>query len=128
MKLGRKITGGKYKASTKKKKHSLKGITRQVKLGETKQKKIRIKGGIKKTILLHADFANIINPKTKKAKKVKIKNVLETPSNRFLARQNILVKSAIIETELGKAKITNRPSQEGMVQAKLIPDSDKNQK
>jgi len=63
-----------------------------------------------------------MDPKTKKAKNVKIANVLETPANRFLARQNILVKSAIIETELGKARITNRPSQEGMVQAVLTDE------
>ncbi len=65
---------------------------------------------------------NIANVMAKgKSKKSAIKNVLETPSNTFLARQNILVKGAIIETELGKAKITNRPSQEGNVQAELLP-------
>jgi len=122
MKLGRKITGGKYKKFNKKKKHSLTGVDTKVKLGEIKQKKLKKRGGNKKTILLKADYVNIINPETKKSKKSKIKNVLETPSNRFLARQNILVKSAIIETELGKARITNRPSQEGSVQAVLIKE------
>jgi small subunit ribosomal protein S8e len=120
MKLGRKITGGRYKKQNKKKKYALPGITRKVKLSETKRKTLRTRGGNKKTVLLREDQANIIDPKTKKAKKVKITNVLETPSNRFLARQNILVKSAVIETELGKARITNRPSQEGSVQAVLI--------
>jgi len=122
MKLGRKITGSKYKKFNKKKKYSLTGITRKVKLGETKQKTLRGMGGNKKTVLLKADFANVIDQETKKSKKSKIKNVLETPSNRFLARQNILVKSAIIETELGKARITNRPSQEGSVQAVLVKE------
>lgn len=122
MKLGRKISGGKYKKFRKKKKYSLRGYTRKVKLGEKKQKIIRGQGGNKKTTLLSENFANIIDPETKKAKKAKITNVLETPSNRFLARQNILVKGAIIETEIGKAKITNRPSQEGMVQAVLIKE------
>ena len=122
MKLGRKITGSKYKKFDKKKKYSLTGITRKVKLGETKQKTLRGMGGNKKTVLLKADFANVMDQETKKSIKTKIKNVLETPSNRFLARQNILVKSAIIETELGKARITNRPSQEGSVQAILIKD------
>ena len=117
---GRKITGGKYRKFSKKKKHSLKGDTRKVKLRDRKQKIVRSKGGDKRKVLLSENFANVINPETKKAKKVKITNVLETPSNRFLARQNILIKGAIIETELGKAKITNRPSQEGMVQAELI--------
>ena len=53
-------------------------------------------------------------------KKVEIKNVLETPSNRFLARQNVLTKGTILETELGKVKITNRPSQEGMINGILV--------
>ena len=58
--------------------------------------------------------------KNKTSKKIEIKNVLETPSNRFLARQNIITKGTIVETELGKAKITNRPSQEGVVNGILI--------
>jgi small subunit ribosomal protein S8e len=70
--------------------------------------------------MIRADFANVFNKKTGKTKKVKIKNILETPPNRFLARQNIIVKSAVIDTELGKAKVTNRPSQEGTVEAVLL--------
>lgn len=120
MGYGRKITGGKYHKQRKKKKHSLPGIEKKVKLRETKQKDLRSRGGNKKTVLLSSDYANIIDPKTNQSKKVKIKNVLETPSNRFFARQNILIKSAIIETEIGNARITNRPSQEGSVQAVLI--------
>ena len=117
---GRKITGGKYKKFRKSKKYALPGIIRKVKLRETKKKIIRGLGGNLRTVLLSSNIANVFNPETKKTKKVKIKNVIETPSDRFLARQNILVKSAIIDTELGKARITNRPSQEGQVQAELL--------
>ena len=52
--------------------------------------------------------------------KVEIKNVLETPSNKFLARQNVLTKGTIVETELGKVRITNRPTQEGMINGILV--------
>ena len=120
MAYGRKISGGKYHKFNKKKKYAQPGIERKVKLGKEKKKMIRGLGANKKTVLLSAEYANVLNPETKKSTKVKIKNVVETPSNRFLARQNILVKSAIIDTELGKAKITNRPSQEGHVHAILI--------
>jgi len=119
---GRKITGGKYRDSKKKKKYARPGIERKVKLRETKQKVIKGRGKIKKTVLLSTDKANVIDPQTKKSKKTEIKNVLETPANRFLARQNILVKGAVIETSLGKAKITNRPSQEGSVSAVLVKE------
>jgi len=120
MKHGRKISGGKYHAQRKKKKYELPGIPRVVKLKETKKKKIRMLGGNKKTVLLGDNKINLIESKTKKSKVVKIKNVVETPSNRFLARQNIITKGTIVDTEAGKARVTNRPSQEGCVQGVLI--------
>ncbi len=120
MKAGRKITGGKYKRPKKKKKSGRIAQTRIVKLAETKTKALRIKGGAKKTITLTGDKVNVVHKG--KSKVVKIKNVLETPSNVFLARQNILVKGSIVETELGKAKITNRPSQEGNIQAVILTE------
>ena len=122
MRKGRKISGGRYKKQKKKKLYEKKGQARIVKLAPTKRKKLRMRGGKTKIVLLSTDEANVMNKKTKKTQKTKIKNVLETPSNRFLARQNILLKGAIIETEFGKAKITNRPSQEGSVQAALIEE------
>jgi len=118
MKSGRKTTGGRYKKPKKKKLTGKPGQTRIVKLGDRKTKTLKTKGGRKKLVSFLGNIANVISKG--KSKKSTIKNVLETPSNTFLARQNILVKGAIIETELGKAKITNRPSQEGNIQAKLI--------
>ena len=116
---GRKISGGRYKRIKKKKKHSLGRQDRVIKLGETKRKVLKTRGGNKKVVLLSANEINLVG-KDKKVKKVKILNVIETPSNRFLARQNILNKGAVVETSGGKAKITNRPSQEGSVQGILI--------
>jgi len=118
MKLGRKITGGKYSKRRKTKSYERAGQKRIVKLGEEKKKAKRTMGGNKKIFLLQAKFVNIQGKN--KQKKVEIKNVLETPSNRFLARQNILTKGAIIETDLGKVKVTNRPTQEGNINGILI--------
>lgn len=118
MKAGRKASGGKYKKPLKKKLTGRQNQTRIVKLGETKTKKLRGRGKTIKTVALQSNKANVIS--NGKAKMISIKTVLETPSNTFLARQNILVKGAIVDTELGKARITNRPSQEGNVQAELL--------
>ncbi len=115
---GKKITGGKYISRRKKKSYERAGQKKIVKKEKEKRKTKKTRGGNKKTFLLKA---KIINVKIKdKIKKTEIKNVLQTPSNRFLARQNILTKGTIVETELGKVKITNRPSQEGMVNGILI--------
>ncbi|MEN7982208.1 MAG: 30S ribosomal protein S8e [Nanoarchaeota archaeon] len=119
MKLGRKISGGKYIKSRKKKLHENSGQKRIVKLGEEKRKSIRVRGGNKKTFLLKSNIINVLD-KDKKLKKIQVKNVAETPSNRFLARQNIMTKGTIIETEIGKVKITNRPSQEGIINGIII--------
>jgi len=118
LKKGRSTSGGKYVPNRKKKKYELVGQRRIVKLGETKRKTYRITGGNKKTVLLRG---NVINVKDKnKIVKTGIKNVLETPSNRFLARQNVLTKGTIVLTDLGKVRLTNRPTQEGVINGVLV--------
>lgn len=118
MDRGRKISGGKYHQFRKRRRHTILVQTRHAVIGETKTKKLRGRGGNIKVILLKSNEANVVvEGKTKVAQ---IKNVSETPQNRFFARENRLVKGAIIETSLGKAKITNRPSQEGQVNAILL--------
>ncbi len=118
MNKGRKISGGRYIQHRKKKLHELAGQKRTVKLGTEKRRVKRVRGSNRKIFLLGAKFVNI-NDKGK-AKKFEIKNVLETPSNRFLARQNIITKGTIIETEAGKVKVTNRPTQESVINGILI--------
>ena len=122
MRTGRKSSGGKYKKSRKKRSYEQTRHARQVVLGKERRKILRTRGGHTKVVLLSTDHANIINQQTKKAEVVKIKSVLETPSNRFLARRNIITKNAVIDTEKGKARVTNRPSQEGCVNAVLLKE------
>ncbi|MBU2616128.1 MAG: 30S ribosomal protein S8e [Nanoarchaeota archaeon] len=123
MKKGRKISGGKYHKRRKKKASEIAGQGNIVKLGEEKRKSTRVMGGNRKVFLLKSKVLNLlINDKNKKTE---ITNVLETPSNRFLARQNILTKGTIVETEFGKARITNRPSREGNINGILIKEETK---
>ena len=72
MKKGRKISGGKYKKSRKKKKYELDRNPRVVKLGEVKKKTLSLRGGNEKKVLLKSNVINVIDIKTKKTKKVKI--------------------------------------------------------
>ena len=94
MKTGIKITGGKYHARRKRRLHERQGQDRQVVLGETKRKQIKVRGGNMKVILLKSNTANVLVEG--KVKRAEIKNVEETPQNKFFARQNKLVKSALI--------------------------------
>jgi small subunit ribosomal protein S8e len=118
MNKGRKISGGKYIKNRKKKLYELAGQRRKLKLGVEKRKSKRVRGGNKKIFLLGAKFVNVQDKG--KSRKLEIKNVLETPSNKFLARQNIITKGTIVETELGKVKITSRPTQDGVLNGIFI--------
>jgi len=119
MDLGRKITGGKYHKLRKRKLHENRNKETFAILGETRRKISRVKGGNTKTVLLRANIVNLVT-KSGKVEKTEIVNVVETPQDRFLARQNRLMKGSIIDTKLGKARITNRPTQEGNVNAVLV--------
>lgn len=123
MNYGRKISGGRYHKQKKLRLHENKNKERKVTLGETKRKVVKVRGGNLKVILLKADTANIMVDG--KAKKAEIKNISETAQNPFLARQNIIMKGAVIDTSLGKARVTNRPSQEGLVNAVLVKEEKK---
>jgi small subunit ribosomal protein S8e len=118
MNTGRKTSGGKYHRNRKKRWYESQSQENKTTLGETKAKIIRTMGGTKKAILLRSNKANLVVGK--KTETVEIKNVIQTPQDVFLARQNRLIKGAIIETSKGKARITNRPSREGVVNAVLI--------
>lgn len=115
MNKGRKISGGKYHSHRKRKLYENSPAERPVTLGSTKKKQLRIRSGAIKTVLLKENKANVLVGK--KIQKADIINVEATPQNPFLSRQNRLMKGAIIDTSLGKARITNRPSQEGQVNA-----------
>jgi|TARA_Y100000310_G_scaffold91162_1_gene88458 small subunit ribosomal protein S8e len=117
----RKPTGGRYKQKGRKKKQFELG--RQPALthiGKRRAKNVRTMGSHKKVRVLAAEVANLFDPKTKKYEKAKIKNVSDNPANRHFIRRNIMTKGSVIETEKGKAKITNRPGQDGAVNAVLI--------
>jgi len=115
----RKVTGGRYIDFRKKRSYELGRVPTFTKLSEKASRILRGRGGHQKIVLLQADTANVIG-KDGKTFQAKIKTVAENPANRHFVRRNILTKGTIIDTEKGKARITNRPGQEGAINAVLI--------
>ena len=115
----KKQTGAKYTDFRKRKKHELGRSPTLTKVGEVKRKSTRVLGGNQKIFTLNTDTVNLVG-KDGKTKKVKIKAVVENEANRNYVRRNILTKGTIIETDGGKAKITSRPGQEGVINAVLV--------
>ena len=115
-----KPTGAKFKFSVTKRKSKLGSAPTLTKLGKEKKKQVRTIGGNKKERILETDIVNIFNKKIKKVSKAKILQVVENPANRHYIRRSILTKGTVIKTDKGNAKITNRPGQEGTINAVLI--------
>lgn len=116
----KKPSGSRYKSCKKKRLYELGSLPTHTKLDKRKSRKVRVLGGNTKTKLLSDETVNIVDKKTKKVEKVKIKGVVENPANRHFVRRNILTKGTVIETEKGKARITSRPGQEGVINAVLL--------
>lgn len=116
----RKPTGGRIKFSRGKRKSEI-GREQQITvIGEDSKKSVRTRGGNLKSRVLLSNHVNVYIPKSKITKKTLIKTVLENPANPNYVRRNIITKGAIIDTELGKVKVTSRPGQDGVLNAILI--------
>jgi len=90
------------------------------KIGEIKQKLIRVRGGNNKRRALSLPEVMFYDAKTKKMQKAKMINVEQNLANRHYKRANIITKGAIVNTDKGIIKITNRPGQEGIAQGVKI--------
>ena len=116
----RKYTGGRLIQARGKKKFELGGEQANTHLGETIRKTVKTLGGQLKVRLLRTKTAIVVDPSTKTSKTVKIETVTGNPANSNYTRRNIMTKGSIIKTEIGSARITNRPGQEGSINAILI--------
>ena len=116
----RKYTGKKYKHFRKKRKRELERPPIHTEMGKEKKKKQRVLGGNYKLKLFSSSMINITDPSTNKTSKVKILKFESNQASKDLNRRHILTKGAIVETEIGRAQITSRPGQHGVLNGVLI--------
>ncbi|MFA6332745.1 MAG: 30S ribosomal protein S8e [Methanoregula sp.] len=116
----RKVTGGRRRPAAMKRRADIGGAPAETHLGETRTRIVRTYGGDRVVIALRANFANVTNPKNGETKKVKIETVEKNTANPNYVRRNLLNKGAVIKTELGHARITSRPGQDGVINALLL--------
>ncbi len=116
----RKPSGGRLRLGRKKRKYEIGGEATLPMIGEDKNKKVRSRGGNAKMKVTSVHTANVTDPKTGKVTKSNVVTVVENPANPHFVQRNIVTKGAIIRTDLGKARVTSRPGQDGVVNAMLI--------
>jgi small subunit ribosomal protein S8e len=91
------------------------------KLGEANVvSRVRGRGGVIGVKLKSAGVVNLMSKDGKSYTKAKLTGVLESRDNRNFARQNIITKGAIIETDGGKAIVLNSPGRDGAINARVV--------
>jgi small subunit ribosomal protein S8e len=118
----RKFTGKKYKYIRKKRKRELERPPIETQVGDIKKKKQRTLGGNYKLKLFSTNYINVTDLTSNKTSKVKILRFESNPASKDYNRRHILTKGSIVETELGKVKITSRPGQHGVLNAVVIKE------
>ena len=119
LKTVRRATGALVHKSSKKKLMQRGSEFAETRVGPVKTKSSRRRGGTTTTTLLSCDVANVLDPKTGKVGAAKIMLVSSNQANPHYTRRNILTRGAIIKTDAGSARVTNKPSREGIVNATL---------
>ncbi len=84
---------------------------------EPRRETQRKRGGTTRARVKRAAFVNVVVEG--KSQRVKIEGVVES-HNPHYARQNIITKGAVLNTSVGKVKVTNRVGQDGLVNGILI--------
>ncbi len=121
----RKPSGGMKRPHRKVKRKALLGrLPTETILGTAEERRrIRVRGGNYKVRLVKATYANVTIPSKGITKRVRILRVIENPASQDYSRRGVITKGAIIQTELGRARVTSRPGQDGVVNAILIEEA-----
>ena len=116
----RSPSGARNVANRGKRKAELGRDPAETRVDEKRLRKIRTRGGNEKLRLASANKINLTDVKSGKTQVTDILGVIENDANPNYVRRNIVTKGAVVETEIGKVRITSRPGQKGIVNGVLI--------
>ena len=116
---GRKFTGGRKVAMRDRRKFEIDRYPNEAVMGTMEIVSRRIRGNNVKNALKTAEFANVVDPVSKKVVRAKILQVAKNSANKDYERRGVITKGALLETESGTARVVSRPGQDGTVNAIL---------
>lgn len=116
----RKLTGGRLILARGKRRYEIAREHVDTLVGEPSQKLMRTKGGNQKVRLMATNAINVTDPKSGKTQKTQLSTVVENSANIHYVRRNIVTRGAVVETSLGKVRVTSRPGQHGALSGVLV--------
>jgi small subunit ribosomal protein S8e len=115
----RKATGGRYRPSRGRRAFEGDGYSIEPLVGETVRRLVRTRGGGTSAGVVAANEANVADS-SGKVSKAKIVRVKQSPANRDYERRGVITRGALIETDAGEARVTSKPTDDGVVNAVLL--------
>ena len=119
----RKSPGGRLKHARGKRRTEISSENQFAYLGEEDQRKNYRKTAGSQTVRLLAVHAiNVNDSKEGKTVRATINTVLENDADPNYVRRNIVTKGAIVDTDIGRVRVTSRPGMHGVVSGVLLED------
>lgn len=119
--IGKKITGGRIHQYRKKRRFQIGSMPLLTELGEEKKVVGKCRGGLKKLKVVKSQFINVTDSKNK-TRKIKILDVLENLASPNYVRRGIITKGTVVKTDIGRVRVTSRPSQDGVVNGVIVEE------
>ena len=116
----RTSTGSRLRRFRSKRKFEMGRTPTETLMGETKRQKVDSRGKAKKTPALKIQFVNVTDPAKGTTFRAEIQDVESNPANMDYQRRKVITRGSIIKTSKGRAKVTNRPGQDGILNAVLV--------
>jgi small subunit ribosomal protein S8e len=116
----RKRTGGRRRPSRKRTRAELGRDPTETTVGEPRLRTVDARGDDEKVRVLSTNVAQVADGG--EVVEAEIENVVENPANINYVRRNIVTRGAVIETTAGRARVTSRPGQDGVVNAVRLDD------
>ncbi|MFW9954699.1 MAG: 30S ribosomal protein S8e [Candidatus Thorarchaeota archaeon] len=117
---GRTSTGARIKKFRGKRKHQMGRVPTETLMGEPKRRAIDSKGKSKKMPAITVKYVNVTDPKKNTTVRAEIQDVENNPANMDYQRRKVITRGTIIKTTAGKAMVTSRPGQDGILNAVLV--------
>ena len=118
----RKRTGGRKRPYRGRRRFEFGSMAAGTVVGDAANLRSRSRGGNIKVRSIRERSVNLCD-RSGKVVKSQILSVADNPASVDLRRGNIMTKGAIIQTPHGRARITSRPGQSGVINAVLIGES-----
>ena len=116
---GRTSTGARRKKFRSKRKYEMGRTPTETVMGSPRRKMIDSKGAIKKMPALSLLQVNVTDPKKNETYRAEIEDVELNSASMDYQRRKVITRGTIIKTSKGRARVTNRPGQDGVLNAVL---------